>query len=77
MKFASQNLRNASQIAKCEPLIHTLNPPIAILQLANCLSHEWPTFLKRCYWLLRQEYKRYSTRRRRSSFLHKPEQKHR
>ena len=24
MKFASQNLRNASQIAKCKPLIRTL-----------------------------------------------------
>ena len=24
MKFASQNLRNALQIAKCEPLIRTL-----------------------------------------------------
>ena len=33
------------------------NPPIAILELSNCLSHKWLTFLKRCYWLVRQEYK--------------------
>ena len=24
------------------------NPPISILKLPNCLSHEWLTFLKRC-----------------------------
>ena len=32
------------------------NPPIVILELPNCLSHEWLTFLKRCYWLVRQEF---------------------
>ena len=31
------------------------NPPIAILELPHYLSHEWLTFLKRCYWLVRQE----------------------
>ena len=35
--------------------------PIAILVLPNCLSHEWLTFLKRCYWLVRQEYNRHVT----------------
>ena len=28
------------------------NPPIVILELPNCLSHEWLTFLKRCYLIL-------------------------
>ena len=29
------------------------NPPIAILELPQkCLSHEWQTFQKRCYWLV-------------------------
>ena len=37
------------------------NPPIAILELPNCLSHEWLTFLKRCYWLVRQEYNKHVT----------------
>ena len=37
------------------------NPPIAILELPNCLSHEWLTFLKRCYWLVRQEYNNHVT----------------
>ena len=32
------------------------NPPLAILELPNCLGHEWLTFLKRCYWLFRQKY---------------------
>ena len=32
------------------------NPPVAMLELPNCLSHEWLTFLK--YWLVRQEYNR-------------------
>ena len=29
--------------------------PIAI-ELPNCLSDEWLTLLKRCYWFVRQEY---------------------
>ena len=38
------------------------NPPMAILELPrNCLSHEWLTFLKRCYWLVRQEYNKHVT----------------
>ena len=32
------------------------NPPTAILELPNRLSHESLTFLKRCYWLARQEF---------------------
>ena len=36
-------------------------PPIAILELPNCLNHEWLTFLKRCYWLVRQEYNKHVT----------------
>ena len=51
------------------------SPPIAIPELPNCSSHEWLTFLKRCYWLVRQEYNKHVTMK--SSFLHKPEQKHR
>ena len=35
------------------------NPPLAILELPNCLSHEWLTFLKRCYWLVRQKYNKH------------------
>ena len=37
------------------------NPPIAILELPNCLSHEWLTFLKCCYWLVRQECNKHVT----------------
>ena len=32
------------------------NPPIAMLELPSCLSHEWLTLLKRCYWLVRQNF---------------------
>ena len=42
-------------------LVFLPNPPIAILELPNCLSHEWLTFLKRCYWLVRQEYNNHVT----------------
>ena len=31
-------------------------PNLPILELPSCLSHEWLTFLKRYYWLARQEY---------------------
>ena len=34
--------------------------PIAILELPNCLSHEWLTFLKLYYWLVRQEYNKHA-----------------
>ena len=37
MKVASQNLRNASQIAKCEPLIRTLNYGVDLFCLCSCL----------------------------------------
>ena len=37
------------------------NPPMGILELPSCLSHEWLTFLKRCHWLVRQEYNRHVT----------------
>ena len=37
------------------------SPPIAILKLTNCLSHGWLTFLKRCYWFVRQEYNKHMT----------------
>ena len=36
-------------------------PLIAILKLPNYLSHRWPTFLKRCYWFVRQEYYKHVT----------------
>ena len=36
-------------------IVFLLNPPIAILELANCLNRERLTFLKRCYWLVGQE----------------------
>ena len=42
-------------------IVFLLNPPIAILELPNCLSHEWLTFLKRCYWLVSQEYNKHVT----------------
>ena len=33
------------------------NRPIVIHELPSCLSHEWLTFQKRCYWfIVRQEY---------------------
>ena len=38
MKFASQNLRNASQIAKCEPLISTL---IIVALFYKCLHNTY------------------------------------
>ena len=38
MKFALQNLRNASQIAKCEPLIHTLQVKSANLILDTTVT---------------------------------------
>ena len=41
--------------------VFLLNSPIAIPELPNCLSHEWLTFLKRCYWLVRQEYNKHAT----------------
>ena len=31
------------------------NPPIAILEIPKCLSHEWLIFLKR-YWLVTQKH---------------------
>ena len=37
------------------------NPAMAIRELPNCLNHEWLTFLKRCYWLVRQEYNKHAT----------------
>ena len=37
------------------------NRPIAILELPNCLSYGWLTFLKRCYWLVGQEYNKQVT----------------
>ena len=42
--------------------------------VSNCLSHEWLTFLKRCYWPVKQKYNKHVTIK--SSFLHKPKQKH-
>ena len=30
--------------------------PISGYELPNCLSREWLTVLKRCYWLVSQEY---------------------
>ena len=42
-------------------IVFLLNNLIAILELPNCLSHEWLTFLKRCYWLVRQEYNKHVT----------------
>ena len=49
MKFALQNLRNASQIAKCEALIRTLHVLDSVLQisytsLADALSQYFPEF---------------------------------
>ena len=52
------------------------NPLIAILELPNCLSHEWLTLLKRCYWFVRQECNKHVTIKILISVL-KPEQKHR
>ena len=49
------------------------NPPIAIAELLNGLSHEWLTFLLVIY---RQEYT-VGTWRYEGSFLRKPEQRHR
>ena len=37
------------------------NLPITTLELPNCFSHERLTFLKRCYWLVRQEYNKHMT----------------
>ena len=37
------------------------NPPIAILELPNCLSYGRLTFLKRYYWLVGQEYNKHVT----------------
>ena len=37
------------------------NPSIAILELPNCLSYGWVTYLKRCYWLVGQEYNKQVT----------------
>ena len=30
-------------------------------RLINCLSYGWLTFLKRCYWLVGQEYNKHVT----------------
>ena len=37
------------------------NLPIAILESPNYLGHKWLTFLKCCYWLIRQEYNKHVT----------------
>ena len=51
-----------NKVLHCHVCIVLLpNPPIAIVQLPNCLSHECLTFLKRCYWLVRQEYNKHVT----------------
>ena len=42
-------------------VVFYLNPPTAILKLPNFLSHEWLTFLKRCYWFVGQEYNKHVT----------------
>ena len=45
------------------------NPPITILVLLNCLiKDEWLTFLKRCFWLVRQESNNHVTMKFLSSF---------
>ena len=50
--------------------------PITIPEIPNCLSHKWLTFLKRCHWLVRQEYNKHVTIKGLIS-AQKPEQKHR
>ena len=42
-------------------IVFLLNAPIAILELLNSLSQGWLTFLKRCCWLVRQEYNKHVT----------------
>ena len=57
----------------CVCIMFLPNPPIAIAELLNGLSHEWLTFLLVIY---RQEYT-VGTWRYEGSFLRKPEQQHR
>ena len=49
------HVRIRSFVVTCMYTVFLQNLPIAILELPNCLSREWLTFLKRCYWLVRQE----------------------
>ena len=54
--YVGQGLRENKVLRRHVCIVFLPNPPTAILELPNCLSHEWLTFLKRWFWLVRQEY---------------------
>ena len=66
--YVDQGLCENKVLHRYACIVFLPNPPTAILELSNCLSYEWLTFLKRCYWLVRQEYNKYVTMK----VLHKP-----
>ena len=59
--FVDQGLCENKVLHRHVCIVFLPNPPIAILELPNCFSHERLTFLKRCYWLVRQEYNKHVT----------------
>ena len=59
--YVGQRLCKSMVLYRHVCFVFWLNPPIAILKLPNCLSHEWLTFLKRCDWLFGQEYSKHET----------------
>ena len=59
--YVSQRLCKSKVLHRHVYIVFLPNLPIAILELPNCLSHEWLTFLKRCYWLVRQEHNKHVT----------------
>ena len=48
-------------IVTCVLCFGQIHQYIAILELPNCLSYGWLTFLKRWYWLVGQEYNKHVT----------------
>ena len=59
--YVGQGLRENKVLHRHVCIVFLPNPPTAILELPNCLSHEWLTFLKRWFWLVRQEYNKHVT----------------
>ena len=51
MIYVGQSLCENKVLHRHVCIVFLPNPPIAILELPNCLSHEWLTFLKRCYFV--------------------------
>ena len=59
--YVGQGLCKDTGLHRHVHIVFWPNPPITILELPNYLSYGWLTFLKRCYWLIGQEYNKHVT----------------